>query len=220
MIEIPPVPVLALMIFAMGASVVFALFASERFKATTQLGFGRGLDAWALVHEIPEILLAFLVVVSMPLLMTFCVGFYPYFVGLLILGSSAMLYLMLKHLRVEKALSLTFILTASPIALLIFLWPVSPLVASLIAYLPVIAAFLVPAYWMWRISPWVTAGLVITGLGHELFEAFVLHPIGWTIFIEGGTSTPQIPEVVFILFVIFQVVGPLILALMPRKASS
>jgi len=212
MVEIPLfVIVSATLVIALAILIMVAV--SHRFRTLRMDELSKGVDRWILVHKVPEFVLGFSFLVG-PALAFWILEWYPLFIGLLTLGTTLMLYHFLRYLGVEnpgiKALIVFLLPISVGIPLFIYL---SPLAASILFYIPSIVAFLIPAIYLKGL---LGGGLGLMGLGHEGFEALTIHLMGWSIFLGGG-SPVEVPVFIFSIFLIFQVVGPLVLLLGKKR---
>jgi len=201
----------------MGISALLVYLSADLFKKKTKLMLSSSMKSWVWLHEIPELALGFFLVVDTAGMLVLMKRWYPAFIGLLVFGCSLMLYygLLASKLPRGKAIWWTAMIVCAPIALSPLF--VTPLGLSLITYMPVVISFLVCAWAFERakLGRFLTWGMAGLGLGHELFEAFILHYLGWAVFL--GVDPPLRMEDVFIVFVVLQVLGAVLIWIEARK---
>jgi len=180
--------------------------------------FANSLSSWVWFHEVPELILAFFLIADPTGTLILMERWYPAFIAFLLVGCTLMLYhaLIGFGLSPRKAVGGTAIHLA-PLILLLSPAIAGPLEVSLVTYAPVVISFLVCA-WVFnrvRLGDFMTWGMVGLCLGHELFEALILHYLGWAFFL--GVDPPLRMEHVFALFVILQVLGAVLIWIEARR---
>jgi len=218
---LPGIAAYAGMILAM----IFCVLAGWEFYRRKKGVMATGIWGW-MIHEIPEFVMITLLLA----------GFAPltklvsqvFFMGLalvgpmVMLGSVLYLYFDRDFERTASWMSVIVVLFFSSTAFFYFT-PGLPLVArSVLIYMPVFSFCALPAFLLWRKrKPKImkmSYGFLGLGIGHELLEAVVLHPLllGFAL----GVFDPIKPfTVVLLAFAVMQFCGPVIWWFFARRRS-
>jgi len=222
MAKFPMVPGMAAYI-GMILAIFFCIAAGWEFYRRKKGVMAMGVWGW-LFHEIPELAMITLLLAGVgPLTKAISRVF---FMGLALVGPMVMLgsilYLYLGR-DIDKTLSWMSMIVVVFFSLTAFFYftPGLPLaVRSVLIYIPVFSFCSLPSFLLWRREKprirKMSYGFLGLGLGHELLEAVVLHPL--LLGLALGILDPIEPFTVILLaFAVLQFVGPAVFWFFSRR---